>query len=84
MNTLSPFLKKILFQSCHRGTKENDLILGEFAKACLLELPAPDQLIFSQLLKEKDSDIFQWITGKLPTPVLYKDIIARIFSSQVG
>ena len=26
-------VKKIIYQSCHRGCKETDFILGDFAKA---------------------------------------------------
>ena len=74
----SSFLKKILFQSCHRGTKENDLILGAFARACLLDLSSDEQHIFSDFLEEKDSDLFQWITGKMPAPPPYKQLVSKI------
>ena len=75
---MTPFLKHLIFQSSHRGTKENDLILGAYAKNCLNSLKESEQKMFSQLLQEKDSDIFKWVTNQVPPLKPYEDIIIKI------
>lgn len=63
-----PRLKRLLFQSTHRGTKEMDVILGGFA-AQHLGVLSNDQLgRFEALLEESDADLFDWISGKRETP----------------
>lgn len=63
-----PRLKRLLFQSTHRGMKEMDVILGGFAERHLSVL-GDDQLgRFEAVLQESDSDLFDWISGKRETP----------------
>lgn len=84
-------IKKMIYSACHRGTKENDLLLGEFAKNTLEALTPAEQHLFERLLEEPDGDIYQWIltsqhllknkqdTLSLSTiPPLYGDLIQKI------
>lgn len=57
-------LKRLRYRSWHRGSKETDIILGNFADDRLESL-APDMLdIYERLLEEHDADIWDWVTGK--------------------
>lgn len=61
-------IKKLLYLSCHRGCKETDLIIGEFAKENLDSMSDEEILFFSDLLQLPDVDIYDWYTGKKPLP----------------
>lgn len=62
------FIKKLLYQSCNRGCKETDLIIGKFAKENLMKMSPDDLEIFSRILSLADVDIYDWYTGKKPVP----------------
>ena len=61
-------LKKLLYQSCNRGCKETDLIIGQFAKLNLNKMNSEDLRIFEGILKMNDADIYDWYTKKTPLP----------------
>ena len=61
-------LKKLQYQSWHRGTRENDLLLGLFADAILPTLAEPDLHAYQKMLRHDDADLFAWITGQNPIP----------------
>ena len=60
--------KKLLFQSQHRGTKEVDMFLGNYAKRYINEMSEQELSLFGLLLDEKDLDLYNWISGKRPLP----------------
>lgn len=63
-------LKKLHYQSWHRGTKENDLLLGRFADNSLENL-TPEQLDqFEALLQLTDDVLFQAICGATQDPAM--------------
>jgi antitoxin CptB len=70
-------LKKLQYQSWHRGTRENDLLLGPFADAILPTLAASDLNAYQKMLEHDDADLFAWITGQNPIPKT-EPIILRI------
>lgn len=77
MTTLS-LKKKLKFQAWHRGTRENDLLLGSYADARLPDFSESQLLLFQKLLNESDLDIFGWIVHKLEPLVIYQDLIRDI------
>ena len=61
---LSQRKKKIHFRCWHRGTREMDLILGQFADQNL-SLASDDHIAFFEtLLSYSDTEIYHWITKK--------------------
>lgn len=70
--------EKLKFQAYHRGTKENDLLLGTFAEAQLPHFSTPQMILFQRFLEETDLDIFNWIVHKITPPAIYKELIANI------
>jgi antitoxin CptB len=64
-------IKKLLYQSCNRGCKETDLIIGEFAKENLYKMTDEEINLFSEILQLSDADIYDWYTKKKTLP---KDI----------
>jgi len=63
--------KRILFRAWHRGTREMDLLLGQFADSAIGSMSDAELDSFEILMEVPDRDIFTWITGKEPTPDNY-------------
>jgi antitoxin CptB len=63
-------LKKLSYLSWHRGTRENDLLLGRFADACLKSMTEEELERYETLLAQPDPDIYSWIAQKKPVPFL--------------
>jgi antitoxin CptB len=60
--------KRLLYRSVYRGNKENDILLGQFARAHIAEL-SPDELDqYERLLERGDNELFDWITGQVEVP----------------
>lgn len=80
LHTMIPprFKEKLKFQAWHRGTRENDLLLGAYADARLPHLSEPQLRLFQQFLNESDLDIFGWIVHKVNPSVLYHELIGDI------
>ncbi len=55
--------KRLRYQSCHRGTKEIDLMLGRFADTMLAQLTVEQLDRYETLLANPDPDIYLWISG---------------------
>ena len=52
--------KKIIYRSVHRGTKEMDLLLGNFVKAHIDKLNVTELKDLSKLLIIEDEVIYKW------------------------
>lgn len=60
--------RKALFRSWHRGIREMDLVLGQFADARIADLSEDDLSDYELLMEAPDRDIFSWLTGEAETP----------------
>ena len=65
---LDPRRRRLLFRAWHRGIREMDLILGQFADNALMGIDGADLDEFEAILGEDDNDLFKWICGKAETP----------------
>jgi antitoxin CptB len=72
-------LKKLLFRSAHRGTKEADLLLGPYAEQHLAAMDTTALAEFEAFLEESDSDIWDWISGATHAP-RYHGLIEKLRS----
>lgn len=61
-------LKQLIYRANHRGIKEMDIILGEFARDRLATLDAAERDIFEALMAENDRDLLSWFTSEVPVP----------------
>ena len=76
---LDPRRRRLLFRAWHRGIREMDLILGQFADNELEGIGGADLDEFEAILGEDDNDLFKWICGKAETPERLKTpLFARI------
>jgi len=60
--------KRLLFRATHRGTFENDLLLGGFVRDHLDVLTDADLDALDRLIELPDGDLADWLTGRRPLP----------------
>lgn len=68
--------KQLIYRSVHRGCKETDFLIGEFAKAKLDEVT--DLQKFNRFIEEDDMLIYDWILGKVEVDPQYNEIVVQI------
>ncbi|MGR3621680.1 succinate dehydrogenase assembly factor 2 [Pseudophaeobacter sp.] len=71
-------LKRLKMRSMRRGIKEMDILLTAYADANLSLMDHATLDLYDQLLHENDQDLYQWVTGQIPTPAPYGDLIADV------
>lgn len=71
-------IKRLAFRSWHRGCKETDLILGNFADVKLAALDDAQLAIYDQLLGNDDDIIWRWLTDKEQAPEEFSEIISML------
>lgn len=69
---LDPRRRKALFRAWHRGMREMDLLLGQFADARLAAMSDAELDLFEKLLDGvADRDLLAWFTGETPIEPAY-------------
>ena len=71
-------LKRLIYQSNHRGCKELDIVLGSFANLQLSLLSDAELDSYEELCLEDEWQIYYWITGDKEAPQQFKGIILLI------
>ena len=70
--------KRLLVRSWRRGTKELDLILGQFSNKNLKKLKISELNLYEQLLSNDDHLIYSWIFSKEEIPVIFESLVKQI------
>ena len=60
--------RRLLFRSTHRGTFENDLMIGGFVRANLGVFTAEELDAMEAVLELPDVDLADWLTGRREIP----------------
>jgi antitoxin CptB len=68
---LDPRRKRILFRAWHRGTREMDLLMGQYTESVIADLSEADLDILETLSDEDDRDLLAWLTGAEPVPTAF-------------
>jgi antitoxin CptB len=63
--------KRLLFRANHRGTRENDLLIGGFVQHALAGLPDSGLSALEAILDIPDPLIGDFLTGRGPMPSGY-------------
>ena len=70
-------IAKLIYQSTHRGCKENDIILGRILD--FIESFNDREIdIYERFLSENDDDIYSWASGRIQAPFEYNFIIHKL------
>ena len=82
---LSPQRKRLLYRAMHRGFKEADIVVGQFAAQNLAGFDAAEEAEFARLLDVPDQDLFAWIIKRAPTPPNYEgSVLTRMQAFDVA
>jgi len=65
---LDPRRRRLLFRSWHRGMREMDLLMGQFADAHLAGFSNDELDLFEALSESQDQELLSWIVGSKPVP----------------
>jgi antitoxin CptB len=58
----------LLYRSVYRGNKENDILLGQFARSHIAGFGPAELDQYELLLQMGDNDIYDWVAGKTVPP----------------
>jgi len=76
--------RRAKFRAWHRGMKEMDLLLGQYADAHVATMSADDLDCFEELLEVLDRDLFKWFTGEGPVPAEQDTQVFRAICTHHG
>ena len=61
--------RRLLFRATHRGTHENDLLIGGYVAARIDALTEDQIVALEHLMELPDNDLADWLTGRSLIPV---------------
>ena len=82
MKPIKEILKKqIIYRSMHRGTKEMDLLLGNFVKKYVEEFNINELKDLEKLLFIEDEVIYKWYVKKASDKLIPKTKVSIMFKN---
>jgi antitoxin CptB len=76
--------RRVLFRATHRGTYENDVMIGGFVRDGLAAFDAGDLDELEALLELPDPLLADWLTGRQPLPADAAPMLRRIRDAVAG
>jgi antitoxin CptB len=81
--------RRLLYHCWHRGTRENDLIMGRFADAVIRGLSDEEVGALEHLAGAADHDLYAWIAGDRPVAPehntdMYRRLLAFVRNNPVA
>ncbi|WDM85470.1 succinate dehydrogenase assembly factor 2 [Ehrlichia sp. JZT12] len=81
MDNLLTKRKKLLYRSLHRGCKEMDIILGNFALHHIYLLSPEDVHEYEKIINISDHQLYRYITGEESVPLsLDSNVMSNIIN----
>ncbi len=69
--------RRILFRATHRGTYENDLLVGGFVRARISAFTDAELDALEDVMELADVELADWLTGRRPIPAEMDSAILR-------
>jgi len=60
--------RRLLYRATHRGTYENDILLGGFVQRHIDAMDDSELSALETLLEWPENELADWLTGRLPIP----------------
>jgi antitoxin CptB len=77
--------RRVLFRATHRGTQENDILIGGFVAHRIGSLSDADLDALEEVLELPDTDLADWLTGRKPIPAeIDSPMLRRIKAAAQG
>ena len=78
-------IKRLRYRSSYTGTKETDVLLGEFASRYLADMSADLLNQYEALIENSDPDLYMWISGRKPVPAEWDtEVMALLKNFRIG
>ncbi|WP_081326527.1 succinate dehydrogenase assembly factor 2 [Wolbachia pipientis] len=68
MINISLLRKKLIYRSLHRGCKETDILLGQFALKYIYKLSIQELIEYEKIVNLDDYDLYCYLTNKKEAP----------------
>ncbi|HTW26429.1 MAG TPA: succinate dehydrogenase assembly factor 2 [Acetobacteraceae bacterium] len=76
---LDPRRRRVLYRATHRGTRENDLLIGGYVARRIAGMEAAELDALEALMELPDAALADWLTGRQPIPAgPYAGLLAAI------
>lgn len=69
--------RRIIFRAQHRGTYENDLLVGDFVKANIAAMTEAELDDVEAVMEFPDAELADWLTGREPIPAHADSLMLR-------
>ena len=60
--------RRLLFRATHRGTHENDLLIGGYVATRIDVLTEAEVAALEEIMELPETDLADWLTGRRPIP----------------
>lgn len=60
--------RRLIFRAQHRGTYENDLLIGDFVKDRIADMSDSELDEIEAVMEFPDAELADWLTGRKPIP----------------
>ena len=60
--------RRILFRATHRGTYENDILVGSYVRARIAAFTDAELDALEEVMEMPDALLADWLTGRQPIP----------------
>jgi antitoxin CptB len=60
--------RRVVYRAQHRGTYENDLLIGDFVKARIAGMTEAELDEIEAVMEFPDAELADWLTGRRPIP----------------
>ena len=67
-SSLDPRRRRLVFRAQHRGTYENDLLIGDFVKDRIATMTETELDEIEAVMEFPDAELADWLTGRKPIP----------------
>ncbi len=76
--------RRLLYRANHRGTHENDILVGGFVAARIAALSEDDLDALEAILEFPDVELAHWLTGRKPIPAASDSPMLRRIREAAG
>ena len=81
---LSVRRRRLFFRANHRGTHENDLLIGGFIASRIAVFSDAELDEIEEILELPDVDLAEWLTGRQPIPTAMDSPMLRRMRDAAG
>ncbi|HET7879251.1 MAG TPA: succinate dehydrogenase assembly factor 2 [Acetobacteraceae bacterium] len=76
--------RRLTYRATHRGTYENDILIGGFVQRHVATLSESELVALEELLELPENDLADWLTGRLPIPAAAETPMLRRVRDEIA